>query len=102
MRDAPPPGKSGARLHVCVIGDEFNSADKEEVALRRLAEINPPDASGNRRATISAVQLPTTIRYTGPAPGSMGNTGRRFQALMQEVARQHAGSFQLLGDEALH
>ena len=101
IRDAPPPAKTGARLHICVIGDEFNSADKEEIALRRLQEVNPADANGHRRATISAVQLPTTIRYTGAA-GKMGNTGLRFQALMTEVARQHRGSFKLLGDDALN
>jgi RNA polymerase sigma factor (sigma-70 family) len=100
IRDAPSPTKTGARLHICVIGDEFNSADKEESALRRLQEVNPADADGHRRATISAVQLPTTTRYMGSS-GKMGNTGLRFQSLMTEVARQHRGSFKLLGDDAL-
>jgi RNA polymerase sigma factor (sigma-70 family) len=98
MREAPPPLATGPRLHVCVIGDEFNSAEKEEVALRRLQEINTADAGGKRRATISAVQLPTTMRANG---GPMGNTGLRFQALMTEVAQQHAGNYKLLGSDAL-
>jgi hypothetical protein len=66
--------------------------------LRRLQEINTPDAGGKRRATISAVQLPTTMRANG---GPMGNTGLRFQALMTEVAQQHAGNYKLLGSDAL-
>ena len=96
MRELPPPGKSGARLHVTVIGDEF--IDREEPVMRRLAEVNPPGLDGKRRATISAVQLPTTVRYTPTRDdqGKMGNTGLKFQALMSEVSRQHGGAFKLL------
>lgn len=96
MREIPPPGKTGPRLHLCVIGDEYNSTDHEENARRRLNELNPADASGRRHATISAVQLPTTTRVRG---GAMGNTGRRFQTLMHDIAREHGGTYQLLSDD---
>ena len=96
MRDLPAAGKGAARLHVCVIGDEF--INQAEPVLRRLDELNPADASGSRRATISAVQLPTTVRYSGP---TMGNTGLKFQALMKEVTKQHGGTYELLPPLAL-
>lgn len=98
MRVLPPAGGK-ARLQVCVIGDELNSADQTELVLRRLDELNPADARGRRAASISAIQLPTTVRYAGT--GGMGNTGVRFQALMTEVAKQHGGTFKLLPENSL-
>jgi len=59
------------------------------IALARIEEINPRDASGHRAVTISAFGFPTTIR----ASHSMGNTGLRFANLMRELTRDHGGSF---------
>ena len=87
--------REAGQLHVCVIGDEFVS-DPASV-LRQLNELNPADAEGKRRATISAIQLPTTSRVSG----SMGATGVKFQAAMTEVAKAHGGSFTLLPDSVL-
>lgn len=96
MRELPPSGATGARLHVCVIGDEF--IDQEAPVFRRLNELNVADATGRRAATISAIQLPTTIRYTA---GKMGNTGLKFQSLMSEVAKLHGGRYTLLPMDVL-
>jgi RNA polymerase sigma factor (sigma-70 family) len=93
MRTLPPASTGPARLRVCVIGDEYNAASDEATALRRLDELNPRESGGRRRATISAVQLPTTVQSPG---GPMGKTGLRFQTLLQEVARQHGGTYRLL------
>jgi RNA polymerase sigma factor (sigma-70 family) len=92
-----PPQHGASRLRVCVIGDELNSGDQIESVLTRLDELNPAGANGRRAASISAIQLPTTIRY---AEG-MGNTGVRFQTLMTEVTRQHGGTFKLLPQSSL-
>ncbi|MEO7414649.1 MAG: sigma-70 family RNA polymerase sigma factor [Opitutaceae bacterium] len=95
LRVLPSQRKEGGLLHICVIGDEFSS-DPESV-LRRLNDLNPADSEGNRRATISAIQLPTTVS----PDGKMGNTGLKFQALMTEAAKAHGGSFSLLPTSAL-
>jgi RNA polymerase sigma factor (sigma-70 family) len=86
--------KTPALLHLCVIGDEFTG--EPEPVLRRLDELNPRVADGKRQATISAIQLPTTLRE-----GTMANTGLKFQAVMTEVAKEHAGSFTLLPETVL-
>jgi hypothetical protein len=98
MRALPKAG-SNAQLHVCVIGDEFNTTEQQPLVLQRLEQLNPPDARGRRRATISTLQLPTTIRFDGGRDKvNMGNTGIRFQMLMTEVAKQHGGTYRLLPD----
>jgi RNA polymerase sigma factor (sigma-70 family) len=94
-----PPVQRVVRLRVCVIGDEFNSRDQIDSVLTRLEELNPAGASGRRAASISAVQLPTTVRYSGV--GGMGNTGVQFQTLMTEVTRRHGGTFKLLPESSL-
>ncbi|MEO6569851.1 MAG: sigma-70 family RNA polymerase sigma factor [Opitutaceae bacterium] len=95
LRVLPSQRREAGPLHVCVIGDEFTS-DIESV-LRRLNDLNPADAEGNRRATISAIQLPTTSRLGG----TMAATGVKFQAAMTEVAKAHGGTFTLLPDSVL-
>jgi hypothetical protein len=90
----PPPGDTKAQPHICVIGDEINSSDQSANLLNALEVRNPADRSGQRRVSISAVQLPTTVRFGG----SMGNTGVRFQELMTEVAIRHGGTYTLLRD----
>jgi hypothetical protein len=95
LRSLPPPSDATAQPHICVIGDEINSSDQPAAMLNTLEVHNPADRSGHRRVSISAVQLPTTIRYSG---GGMGNTGVRFQELMTEVAIRHGGTYTLLRD----
>ena len=82
------------RMCVFVMGDEFNSSDAADVAIRQLDELNPADENGNRRVTINAVGFPTTIRYQF----SMGNTGLRFANLMRTVCYLHGGAFIALQD----
>lgn len=91
----PTRSESGPTLHVCVIGDELT--DQAEPVLRRLEELNPRDAAGNRGATISAIELPTT----GRPDGTRAPTGEKFQAVMEAVTKAHAGSFTLLPRSAL-
>jgi hypothetical protein len=50
FREAPE--ESGVALAICVIGDEYNGI--VDPVFRRVAELNPPDAAGRRRATIDA------------------------------------------------
>jgi hypothetical protein len=95
LRSLPPPSDANAQPHICIIGDEINSSQQPADALNTLELRNPADRSGQRRVSISAVQLPTTIRFTG---AGMGNTGVRFQELMTEVALRHGGTYTLLRD----
>jgi RNA polymerase sigma factor (sigma-70 family) len=99
MRGLEARATTGPKLHVCVIGDELNLTDQPESVLQRLDELDPADATGKRRATISAVQLPTTVPTPG---GAMGNTGLRFQAIMTQVAKRHGGTYALLPERELH
>jgi hypothetical protein len=98
-------GNAGAqkvRVHVWVIGDEF--VEREAQVWSRVEALNPADASGHRRATISAIQLPTTVRMTPTLPageGRMANTGLKFQMLMSELAKTHGGTYRLLPQEEL-
>lgn len=82
------------RMGIFVFGDEFNSSDSADAVIRRLDELNPADANGNRRITINAVGFPTTIRYQF----TMGNTGLRFANLMRTVTYLHGGAFIALQD----
>ncbi|MBI4624165.1 MAG: sigma-70 family RNA polymerase sigma factor [Verrucomicrobia bacterium] len=97
LRGLPAPDDKGAKLEVWVVGDEF--VEWQDSILRQLDRLNPADAGGKRRASIGAIQLPTTVRSPG---GPMTATGLKFQALMTEVAKQHAGTYKLLSDGALH
>jgi hypothetical protein len=99
LRGLPSGGQTVGSLHLCVIGDELNSTDPTESILRRLDQLNPSDVTGNRRATISVIQLPTMVRAAG---GSMASTGARFQTVMAEVAGHHGGTFKLLPERELH
>jgi RNA polymerase sigma factor (sigma-70 family) len=99
MRELPAAGLAGPTFHVCIIGDELNMTELPESVLQRLDTLDPTDAAGKRRATISAIQLPTMVRSPG---GPLGNTGLRFQAVMTEVAKRHGGTFALLPERQLH
>ena len=82
------------RMVVYLFGDEFNSPDAADVAIRRLDDLNPADENGNRRVVINSIGFPTTIRYQF----SMGNTGLRFANLMRTVCYLHGGCFIALQD----
>ncbi len=82
------------RMCVFVMGDEFNSSDPADLAIRQLDELNPADENGNRRVIINAIGFPTTIRYQF----SMGNTGLRYANLMRTVCYLHGGAFIALQD----
>jgi beta-lactamase regulating signal transducer with metallopeptidase domain len=85
------PTDGNGRLSICVIGDEATIGPA--AALQRLAELNPADAQGNRRATISAIQLPTALGNPALADQT---TGIAFRDLMTAVARAHGGTYRLL------
>jgi hypothetical protein len=82
------------RMVVYLFGDEFNSPDPADVAIRRLDDLNPADENGDRKVVINAIGFPTTIRYQF----SMGNTGLRFANLMRTVCYTHGGCFIALQD----
>jgi len=88
------PKNEEMKLGIYVFGDEFNTGDSAEAVIKRLDELNPMDANGNRRVVINAVGFPTTIRYQF----SMGNTGLRFANLMRTVTYEHGGAFIALQD----
>jgi hypothetical protein len=77
------------RMGLIIFGDEFNSPDSADTVIRRLDQLNPADATGQRPIVINVFGFPTTIRYKF----SMGNTGLRFANLMRTIAHDHGGSF---------
>jgi hypothetical protein len=116
-----------SRLHIFVLGDELNSQDHSDLLLAQIDELNPADAMGRRRVTISALGFPTwqvlasrarveanAVPATGPtaAPEAAGSVATlraapprtfvRFNRLMTEVATRHGGTFTVesrLGEE---
>jgi hypothetical protein len=88
------PTNDQMKMGIYIFGDEFSTDESAEAVIRRLDELNPADASGNRKVTINAIGFPTTINYEF----SMGNTGLRFANLMREVCYEHGGAFIALQD----
>lgn len=80
------------RMGIVVVGDEF--VDAPEPVIRRLDELNPANASGQRAIMINAIGVPTTIRQQF----SMGNTGLKFASLMRSITQEHGGTFVALPD----
>ncbi len=94
LRSLDSKETASTRMSVYVMGDELNTTDTADDLCRRLDEVNPRDASGNRRIVINAIGFPTTVRYNF----SMRNTGVRFASLMRIVTQEHGGMFVALPD----
>ena len=76
------------RISLYVFGDEFTGPSVDEV-VRKVDQLNRPDASGNRPVRIHGVGFPTVF---GPEARSC-YTGVRFAMLMRELARYNGGTF---------
>lgn len=76
------------RISLYVFGDEFTGPSIDDV-VRRVDELNRPDATGKRPVRIHGVGFPTVF---GP-PASSSYTGVRFATLMRELARYNGGTF---------
>ena len=76
------------KISLYVFGDEFTGPSIEDV-VRKVDQLNRPDASGSRPVRIHGVGFPTTF---GP-PARSSYTGVRFATLMRELARNNGGTF---------
>lgn len=76
------------KISLYVFGDEFTGPSIDDV-VRRVDQLNRPDAAGNRPVRIHGVGFPTT--FAPPAQSSY--TGVRFATLMRELARHNGGTF---------
>jgi hypothetical protein len=76
------------RISLYVFGDEFTGPSVDEV-VRKVDQLNRPDAAGNRPVRIHGVGFPTMF---GPEARS-NYTGVRFAMLMRELARYNSGTF---------
>ena len=76
------------RISLYVFGDEFTGPSIDEV-VRKVEQLNRPDAAGKRPVRIHGVGFPTT--FAPPAQSSY--TGVRFATLMRELARHNGGTF---------
>lgn len=76
------------KISLYVFGDEFTGPSVDDV-VRRVDQLNRPDAAGNRPVRIHGVGFPTMF---GPQAQS-SYTGVRFAMLMRELARYNGGTF---------
>ncbi|MGH8660865.1 MAG: hypothetical protein ACREUB_03780 [Burkholderiales bacterium] len=76
------------KISLYVFGDEFTGPSIDEV-VRKVDQLNRPDASGNRPVRIHGVGFPTMF---GP-PAQSSYTGVRFATLMRELAARNGGTF---------
>jgi hypothetical protein len=81
-------GRSGHRVSVYVMGDEFTGRSIDE-AVQTVARLNAPDASGQRPVRIHAVGFP--VMFSQPA--NLQTTGVRFATLMRAITEQNGGTF---------
>jgi hypothetical protein len=92
LRTLPDPTNPNMHMSIYLFGDEFTGT--ADPVLKRLDDLNPADADGNRKVVINAIGFPTTIRFEF----SMGNTGLKLANLMREVCYEHGGAFIALQD----
>ena len=76
------------KISLYVFGDEFTGPSIDDV-VRKVDQLNRPDASGGRQVRIHGVGFPTVF---GP-PAQSSYTGVRFATLMRELARYNGGTF---------
>lgn len=81
-------GRSGQRVSLYVMGDEFSGRSIEDV-VRTVDRLNAPDRSGERPVRIHAVGFPVLFTQ---AP-HLQATGIQFATLMRAVCEQNGGTF---------
>jgi hypothetical protein len=81
-------GRSGQRVSLYVMGDEFSGRSIEEV-VRTVDRLNAPDRSGQRPVRIHAVGFPVLFTQ---AP-HLQATGIQFATLMRAISDQNGGTF---------
>jgi hypothetical protein len=81
-------GRSGQRVSLYVMGDEFSGRSIEDV-VRTVDRLNAPDRSGQRPVRIHAVGFPVLFTQ---AP-HLQATGIQFATLMRAVCEQNGGTF---------
>lgn len=90
IREFYDPGK---KISVYVLGDDFQDDSIREV-INTVDRINQPVGNGDRLVRIHAIGFPTQFAQ----PARYQATGRRFAALMRELARKNGGTFVALND----
>ena len=81
-------GRSGQRVSLYVMGDEFSGRSIEDV-VRTVDRLNAPDRSGQRPVRIHAVGFPVLFTQ---AP-HLQATGIQFATLMRAISDQNGGTF---------
>jgi hypothetical protein len=76
------------KISLYVFGDEYRGYDMEGV-VREVDRINRLGPRGERRVRIHAVGFPTMLDN----PRQLGDTGRRFAALMRVLCKKNGGTF---------
>jgi len=74
-------------ISIYVFGDEF-TGDSEQAVLDRVAQLNRPDARGQRRVRVHAVGF--SIDTNDP---EFQRTSRRFASLMRRLCLENGGTF---------
>jgi hypothetical protein len=81
------------KISVYVLGDDFTGNSIAEV-VETVDRINRETGSGERLVRIHAIGFPVQFAQ----PPRYQQTGRRFAALMRELARKNGGTFVGLND----
>lgn len=81
-------GRSGQRVSLYVMGDEFSGRSIEHV-VRTVDRLNAPDRNGQRPVRIHAVGFPVLFTQ---AP-HLQATGIQFATLMRAISDQNGGTF---------
>ena len=76
------------KISLYVFGDEYRGYDMEGV-VREVDRMNRLGPRGERRVRIHAVGFPTMLDN----PRQLGDTGRRFAALMRVLCKKNGGTF---------
>jgi hypothetical protein len=90
IREFYDPGK---KISVYVLGDDFTGTSIREV-INTVDRINRATEGGERLVRIHAIGFPVQFAQ----PPRYQETGRRFAALMRELARKNGGTFVGLND----
>jgi uncharacterized small protein (DUF1192 family) len=83
----------GKKISIYVLGDDFTGNSIREV-VNVVDRMNQPIQGGDRLVRIHAIGFP--VQFSQPA--RYQETGRRFAALMRELARKNGGTFVGLND----
>ncbi len=90
IREFYDPGK---KISIYVLGDDFTGNSIRDV-VNTVDRINTATATGERLVRIHAIGFPVQFAQ----PPRYQETGRRFAALMRELARKNGGTFVGLND----